>query len=165
MAEDRLQSLEIMRNASSYWLIDEPLYFYRPNPASTTNAGYNLDYFAQVCYVEEEVVSCMNDRKMLLKNWASYFLIYTSSALLGVRYNRELNASVRHSAYARMRDQEIFGLAAEIFPISSLSKIDAIRLSFLKEGRFVMLDLSMLPWRLGSSAKRLINAFRHANNN
>ena len=162
MAEDRLQSLEIMSNARSYWLIDEPLYFYRSNPTSTTNAGYNPDYFAQACYVEEEVLSCMRNRKMPLKSWASYFLAYTSSALLGIRYNRGLNVSARRAAYANMRGQEILRVAMENFPMNSLSKIDAMRLSLLKSGRFAALDLSMLPRRVGSGIKRLINIFRRA---
>lgn len=162
MAEDRLQSLEIMSGAKSYWLIDEPLYFYRPNPLSTTNANYDPGYYEQVCYVEDEVVSCMHDRKIPLKSWANYFLTYTSSALLGIRYNRGLTAPVRRAAYASVREQKILGVAMESFPMSSLSRIDAMRLSLLKEGRFAALDLSMLPWRVGSGAKRLVNTLRRA---
>ena len=47
MAEDRLQTLEIMRNADSFWLVDEPLYYYRPNPGSTTRSAYKPEYYLQ----------------------------------------------------------------------------------------------------------------------
>lgn len=160
MAEDRLQSLEVMRNARSYWLIDEPLYFYRPNPASTTNGGYDPAYFHQACYVEDEVVACMAERKMPLDDWARYFLGYSSSALLGIKYNRQLDAVERRAAYADMSGDRVLSVAMSICPMSFLSVVDALRLSLLKGGHFTLLDLSMLPWRVGSGAKRLGGALR-----
>lgn len=156
MAEDRLQSLEIMGGARSYWLIDEPLYFYRPNPASTTNAGYNPDYFAQACYVEEEVVAFMEGRGMPLGGWARYFLSYTSSALLGMRYNRSLNFKARRSSYASARSEHILEVASEHCGAGSLPKVDALRLRLLLENSYAALDASMLPWRIGSGIKRLV---------
>ena len=156
MAEDRLQSLEIMCGARSYWLIDEPLYFYRPNPASTTNAGYNPDFFAQACYVEEEVVAFMEGRGMPLGGWARYFLSYTSCALLGMRYNRSLNFKARWSSYASARSEHIVGLASEHCGAGSLPKVDALRLRLLLDNRYAALDASMLPWRIGSGIKRLV---------
>lgn len=156
MAEDRLQSLEIMGCARSYWLIDEPLYFYRPNPASTTNAGYNPDYFAQACYVEEEVVAFMEGRGMPLGGWARYFLSYTSSALLGMRYNRSLNFKARRSSYASARSEHIVELASEHCGVGLLPKVDALRLRLLLDNRYAALDASMLPWRIGSGIKRLV---------
>lgn len=155
MAEDRLQCLEIMSRARSYWLINEPLYFYRPNPSSTTNAGYNPAYFAQVCYVEEEVVAYMERRGMPLGSWARYFLSYTSSALLGVRYNRNLNFAARRDSYASVRGERIVGLAAERCAVGSLAKVDALRLRLMLDNRYTALDASMLPWRIGSAIKRL----------
>lgn len=155
MAEDRLQCLEIMSRAGSYWLINEPLYFYRPNPSSTTNAGYNPAYFAQVCYVEEEVVAYMKRRGMPLGSWAHYFLSYTSSALLGVRYNRSLNFAARRDSYVSVRGERILGLATERCAVGSLSKVDALRLRLLLGNRYAALDASMLPWRIGSAIKRL----------
>ena len=156
MAEDRLQCLEIMSGARSYWLINEPLYFYRPNPSSTTNAGYNPAYFAQACYVEEEVVAFMEGRGMPLGNWARYFLSYTSSALLGVRYNRRLNFAARRKSYASIRGEHIVRLATKHCGVGSLAKVDALRLRLLLDNRYTALDASMLPWRMGSGLKRLV---------
>lgn len=156
MAEDRLQSLEVMSSAKSYWLINEPLYFYRQNPTSTTNAGYNPDYFAQACFVEEEIVAFMEERGMPLEDWARYFLAYTSSALLGVRYNRSLNFTSRRCAYASFRREDIVRLAVEHCTAGSLAKVDTLRLRLLYDGRFAALDAGMLPWRIGSGLKRLI---------
>lgn len=155
MAEDRLQCLEIMSCARSYWLINEPLYFYRPNPSSTTHAGYNPAYFAQVCYVEEEVVAYMERRGMPLGSWAHYFLSYTSSDLLGVRYNRSLNFAARRDSYASVRGERILRLATERCAVGSLSKVDALRLRLLLDNRYTALDASMLPWKMGSAIKRL----------
>lgn len=159
MAEDRLQSLEIMRNAHTYWLIDKPLYFYRPNPASTTNANYDPAYYHQACYVEEEVIAHLIELGMALDDWARYFLEYTSHALLGIRYNRGLGKVERRNAYESSRGEHAFGLAMGHCPIASLSKVDMLRLLLLQEGRFSMLDASMLPWRIGSEVKRFLLPF------
>lgn len=156
MAEDRLQSLEVMSSAKSCWLINEPLYFYRPNPASTTNAGYNPDYFAQACYVEEEVVAFMEGRGMPLEGWARYFLSYTSCALLGIRYNRSLNFTARRISYALARSEHIVGFASKHCDLGLLAKVDALRLRLLLGNRYAALDASMLPWRIGSEIKRLV---------
>ena len=155
MAEDRLQSLEIMRNAHSYRLIDEPLYFYRPNPTSTTNAGYDPAFFSQACYVEEEVFEFMEGRGMPVDKWARYFLGYTSSALLGIRYNRGLDAAARRRAYAAVGTERAVGLALESCPVDSLPKVDRLRLGLLLAGRYAALDVSMLPWKVGSFLKHL----------
>lgn len=155
MAEDRLQSLEVMRDAKSYWLLDEPLYFYRPNPASTTNAGYDPAYYRQACYVEEEVTAFMKRRGMPLDGWARYFLGYTSSALLGVRYNRALDAAARRSAYSSVRGERVLGEAFEHCPDGTLPRVDELRVRLLRDGRLAALDASMLPWRIGSGVKRM----------
>ena len=160
MAEDRLQSLEVMRNASSYWLVDEPLYYYRPNSDSTTHAGYDPAYYRQACYVEEEVVEFMAGRGMPLADWARYFLGYTSSALLGVRYNRLLDAAARHRAYASARDERVLGIARENGGMAGLSRVDALRLSLLFDGKFAALDVCMLPWRIGSGLKGALRDMR-----
>lgn len=155
MAEDRLQSLEIMKRARSFWLIDEPLYYYRPNPGSTTNSVYDPSYFRQVCYVEGEVLEYLRDSGMKLDEWASFFLKYTSNALLGIRYNNKLNMASRCKAYACVRGENILNIAFEHCPACSLHMIDGFRLGLLNGGRYLALDVSMLPWRIGSSLKRL----------
>ena len=156
MAEDRLQSLEVMRDAQGYRLIDEPLYYYRPNPSSTTNDDYNPVYYRQACYVEDEVVAFMKARSMPLNGWARYFLGYTSNALLGIRYNRRLKASERRSAYMAVREEHVLNLAYEHCLVDSLGKMDELRLKFLQLGWSAALDASMLPWRIGSGLKRIL---------
>lgn len=161
MAEDRLQSLEIMGNAHSYWLIDEPLYFYRPNPESTTNAGFNPEYYRQACYVEEEVIAFMQKRNMKIDSWSRYFLQYTSRALLGIRYNRSLDGAERRLAYVDVRGEKSLAIAENNYEIGSLPGIDRVRLSLLRKGSFLALDLSMLPWRIGSDIKRIVVKLCH----
>lgn len=155
MAEDRLQSLEIMRNARSYWLIDEPLYFYRPNPASTTNGGYDPSYFHQTCYVEDEVLEFMHGRGIPIGEWAPYFLSAASGALLGIRYNGSLSRVERWVAYEAIGREHALGVAMGLRCNCNLSLIDGLRLSLMEEGKFRLLDLSMLPWKAGSVLKHL----------
>lgn len=155
MAEDRLQSLEIMRNARSYWLIDEPLYFYRPNPTSTTNGGYDPSYFHQACYVEDEVLAFMHGRGIPIGEWASYFLSATSGVLLGLLYNDSLGRTERWAAYEAIGREHALGVAIGLRGNCNLSFVDGLRLSLMEEGKFWLLDLSMLPWKVGSALKHL----------
>ena len=155
MAEDRLQSLEVMRGARSYWLIDEPLYFYRPNPASTTNGGYDPSYFHQACYVEDEVLAFMNGRGIPIGEWASHFLSATSGVLLGLLYNDSLGRTERWAAYEAIGREHALDVAMELRGNCDLSLVDGLRLSLMEEGKFWLLDLSMLPWKAGSGLKHL----------
>lgn len=53
--EDRLESLWIIESAKSYALLDEPLYYYRPNPASVTENAFKAEYFDDTLRVEAEI--------------------------------------------------------------------------------------------------------------
>ena len=160
MAEDRLQSLEIMRNARSYWLIDEPLYFYRPNPASTTNGGYRPTYFHQTCYVEDEVLTFINERGIPAGGWAAHFLSSASGALLGLRYNSTLSPDERRVAYKAIGRERVLEVAMGLRNEDDLSFVDELRLSLMEEKKFRLLDLSMLPWKVGSVLKHLPDSVR-----
>ncbi len=160
MAEDRLQSLEIMRNAGSFWLVDEPLYFYRPNPASTTNGGYDPAYFYQACYVEDEVLAFMDERGIPAGDWAAHFLSTASGALLGLRYNGTLSRAERWAAFEAIRREHALEVAMGLRDDSDLSAVDGLRLTLMEEKRFRLLDLSMLPWKAGSVLKHLPDSFR-----
>lgn len=153
MAEDRLQSLEIMRNAKNYWLIDEPLYFYRPNAASTTNAGYNPAFYRQTCIVEEQVLSFLEGRGMLLSEWAHGFLDLTSRVLLGIFYNVSLSKQARAAAYKSMCNEKVLLAAFSNYEYRKLPFAACLRLSLMKRGSFTALEASMLPWKIGSVAK------------
>lgn len=160
MAEDRLQSLEIMRNARSYWLIDEPMYFYRSNPASTTNGGYRPTYFHQTCYVEGEVLTFISERGIPVDGWAAHFLSSASGALLGLRYNSTLSRDERWAAYEAIGQERVLDVAMGLRNECGLSFVDDLRLSLMEEKKFRLLDISMLPWKAGSVLKHLADSVR-----
>lgn len=160
MAEDRLQSLEVMMGARAFHLIDEPLYFYRPNRASTTNAGYDPTYFRQQCYVEEEVLAFMRGRGMALDGWASYFLCHTSNVLLGLRYNSSIGRAGRMAAYGAVAGERAVREAMCFMGSVNLPAIVRARLSLLRAGRFSALDASMFPWKVGSVLKHTPDGWR-----
>lgn len=155
MAEDRLQSLEVMMGARSFVVVDEPLYFYRPNMTSTTNAGYEPSYFSQQCYVETEVLDFMRRRHMPLDGWATYFLELISGVLLGIRYNPFLSQVDRFDVYQSICKEHIVEIAMRFLESAALSKVNAVRLRLLRSHRFIFLDMSMLPWKCGSFIKGL----------
>ena len=156
MAEDRLQSLEIMRNASTYWLLDSILYFYRPAVTSTTGGRFDPAYYRQACYVEEEVFSYMVEHNMGVDPWARHFLGFTSRALLGIRYNETLGWVARRDVYESVRNEKILALALSLHSPGSLPWVDAFRLFLLRAGYFAALDVSLLPWKVGSLLKHLV---------
>ncbi|HIU05949.1 MAG TPA: glycosyltransferase family 2 protein [Candidatus Coprousia avicola] len=159
MAEDRLQSLEIMRNASTYWLLDSVLYFYRPAPTSTTGGRFDPAYYHQACYVEEEVFSYMMEHNMGVGPWARYYLEFTSRALLGIRYNGTLSWAARRDVYESVRNEKVLALAQSLHTRDSLPWVDAFRLLLLRAGYFAALDVSLLPWQVGSILKRFVKNF------
>lgn len=157
MAEDRLQSLEIMRNASTYWLLDSILYFYRQAPTSTTGGRFDPAYYRQACYVEEEVFSYMMEHNMGVDQWARHFLGFTSRALLGIRYNGTLSWVARRDAYESVRNEKILAVAQSLHSPDSLPWVDAFRLLLLRAGYFAALDVSLFPWKVGSILKHVVD--------
>lgn len=153
MAEDRLQSLEVMRNARTFLLLDEPMYFYRPNPESTTRSGYVPEYYRQICYVEDEILALMKEREMEMGEWAQHFLSLTCGVLLGLRYNSALGWDERRMAYQMVIDEHAFRVAAKLLPCCRPSCVDRTWLSLLEGGKFRFLDICMFPWKVGSSLK------------
>lgn len=156
MAEDRLQSLEIMAKAYSFRLINETLYYYRFNPTSTTNAGYDPVYFWQQCYVEAEVLDFMKKRDMPLKGWAAYFLGHISNVLLGIRYNSSLAKNDRIAVYESVVEEPVVCIAFSYLDQVHLPRVARGRLGLLSTKRFALLDTCMLPWKVGSVVKHLI---------
>ena len=68
-SEDRLQCAELLEAVSSVALINEPLYYYRPNPSSVTNAPYRLSSFEDALLVENlmDSLSAGRYRNMLAR--------------------------------------------------------------------------------------------------
>lgn len=77
MCEDRLEIAGVLAKANDFLLIDEPLYFYRQNPNSTTHRLFELEYCRQQSYVEKLVANLFSDEyeldelyKLFLRVWA-----------------------------------------------------------------------------------------------
>lgn len=153
MAEDRLQSLEVILEAKSFCLINEPLYDYRNNSGSTTRNSYLSDYFFQSCYVEEKVVSSLDDLGVSLADWAQYYLRQISSALRGICCNSRYGKAERHDIFDRMNTEVAVLTALQYGDFSRLPRLDKIKLSLLCGRRYVLLDLFMLPRVMGSKIK------------
>ncbi len=78
MCEDRLELAQVYLKAQSFFLLDEPLYYYRLNNSSTTHGFFRLDYCRQQSAVERTVDKLFsptgNDleaqRRLFLEVWA-----------------------------------------------------------------------------------------------
>ena len=57
MCEDRLEVLNVLLRTESATILDEPLYYYRPNSSSTTHLSFDIDFFFQKAMVESIVCS------------------------------------------------------------------------------------------------------------
>lgn len=160
MAEDRLQSLEIIVAASSFALADEPLYFYKENLGSTTRGAYKPEYFFQACYVEDRVRESLDDLGTRPEDWAAFFLRQTSSALRGICCNRGLTKIQRREVYERMNGEGSLLAAFRFGNFDALPFSARMKLGLLKKRRYALLDAFMLPRAAGSLAKYALNGAR-----
>lgn len=53
--EDRYEVFQVLKQAQSFFLINKPLYYYRPNNTSTTEKGYEPSHLKQISYVESQI--------------------------------------------------------------------------------------------------------------
>lgn len=78
MCEDRLELAQVYLKAHSFFLLDEPLYYYRPTNSSTTHGFFRLDYCRQQSDVERTVDKLFSptgdelkaQQKLFLEVWA-----------------------------------------------------------------------------------------------
>lgn len=160
MAEDRLQSLEIIANAGSFTLVDEPLYFYRENAGSTTHSSYKPEYFFQSCYVEERVWGMLSDLGVRSEDWAIFFLKQISSSLQGICCNRDLSWSQRHEVYKLMSNEPCLLAAFRYGNTSILPFPMRVKLALLRDQRYSLLDACMFPRAAASFVKHITISVR-----
>lgn len=160
MAEDRLQSLEIIAAAGSFALMDEPIYFYRENAGSTTHSSYKPEYFFQSCYVEERVWGMLGDLGVSPKDWAVFFLKQISSSLQGICCNRDLSRSQRHEVYKLMSKEPCLLAAFRYGNAGKLPFPMRVKLALLRDQRYTLLDAFMFPRAAGSFVKHVIISAR-----
>lgn len=156
MAEDRLQSLEVICNAKSFALLNEPLYLYRENGNSTTHSVYNPEYFFQSCYVEDCVLGMLDELGAKPEEWASFYFGQVSGALRGICCNRDLTKSERHDIYERMNNEDSLTAAFRYGHLEFLPFPVRLKLSFLWDRKYALLDLCMFPRALASFAKHAL---------
>ena len=143
MAEDRMLDMDFLPGAQSLALLDEPLYYYRPSETSITHAGYRPEYYLQVCEVESRVLAWLDDTGFDERAWAANFLRVTCNALLGLAYNRALDAAELNDVFEEVRVQGPYRRAFAADVLSLLSRYERAQLSLLESRRFKPLFLMM----------------------
>lgn len=97
LSEDFLQTLAIYDSAKTFCEIEDPLYFYRPNPKSTTNAAYQNSYY-------KDIVNAMTVADTYAEKWENE---YGCEGLLQGLAKKSLNSILNYAKYlAEKRDYE-----------------------------------------------------------
>lgn len=149
VSEDRLQSFEIVAAAQSFFLVDEPLYFYRPNPCSIIHSAYDSDYYHQACYVEGQLLRKMAMDETLISAWAAFFLRYISACIL--RYSRDYSDcpfDKKAMFFDSVMNEDVTRKALQYLDNAKIPSRDSFRLVLLALHKYRLLDISMMPWRL-----------------
>lgn len=84
MCEDRLEVAGALAKAQHFLLLDEPLYYYRPNPNSTTHRLFELGHCRQQSYVDAAIARLFPGEREVhlvhgefLKVWADDMCLIT----------------------------------------------------------------------------------------
>ena len=97
LSEDFLQTLAIYDSAKTFCEIEDPLYFYRPNPKSTTNAAYQNSYY-------KDIVNAMTVADTYAEKWETNTAAKASCRGLP---KKSLNSILNYAKYlAEKRDYE-----------------------------------------------------------
>lgn len=114
--EDRLQCIELIQNIDSCYLIDEPLYYYRPNQSSVTQSNYKYSYFEDALYVEakaNELLLPLFAGEPSLERNRKCFVSATVAMLLQLLFESSNDRSLRLQMYESIR---AYGLKLEVIP-------------------------------------------------
>lgn len=155
MAEDGLQKAEVLANATTFALLDRPLYLYRENEGSTITSPFKLSDFYDRVYVGCEIRKLLDVLDATEEMWACLFNINLSASLV------ELVRDTRYCKPERFRLYEEFRGAdgceeALAFAGSGLPKKDQICLLVFRGCRWLLLDWLLKGRCLASRIKNAL---------
>lgn len=136
--EDRLQCIEMFRNVRSCFLVNVPLYYYRPNEGSVTSRPYRLSYFEDFVFVESQAELLLGDL-VEHREGRNEFLCMTTPRNLQRLHDSTTNFSERLTSYRYARE---LCLNSGVFPVQSAavrSDCRAVYDAFIR-GRYRLLD-------------------------
>ena len=153
LCEDFLQTLFVYDRANSFLETKSPLYFYRPNPTSTTHSGFKDSHYV-------DVVAAMQKATRFAENWESQFSrknyvrgIAAKSLYSIVNYARDLSIDGKFDKLQELRASSFFCGSCSVCGAIKLLRPDRrLEVYLIKHGFFrVMRALSMLRLRLSSN--------------
>lgn len=143
MAEDRYQVLQIADKIKSIYLINEPLYFYRPNSESTTHSIYRYEYYEQICFVEQFALEKVKQWGCSLSDWAQLFQSISYGAIRSVRKTTK-RYKTRLDFYRRVLESTAYQYSREVLG-SARGRLDRkIANVLLQKKAFYILDAYLL---------------------
>lgn len=108
MCEDRLEVAGVLARASHYLLLDERLYYYRQNLASTTHRMFDLDYFRQQSRVESTIAELFSNSPAI-PGQRKQFLMMCADDMLRIARGRTVQSAAE--CYELIRSDEFFSRA------------------------------------------------------
>lgn len=154
MCEDRLEVAGVLAKASCILLLDEPLYYYRQNDASTTHGTFKLDYFLQQSYVESTIAELFAGYAALGGQQRQFLMLCADDMLRVVR-----GRTVREAAdfYKHIRNDAFFAGAYLSEGVVGQRGDHAALLRLLSAGRYSM---AVLAAKCLSAFKACIKGFQ-----
>ena len=139
MAEDGLQKAEVLANATTFALLDRPLYLYRETEGSTIMSPFKLSDFYDRVYVGCEIRKLLDVLDATVGMWACLFNISLSASLVELARDTRCGTPERLRYYEEFRGADGCEEALE-FAGSGLPKKDRVCLLAFRGCRWLLLD-------------------------
>lgn len=155
MAEDRLQKAEVFARASTFALLDKPLYLYKEISGSRMNSPFEASNFFDRVYVGCRIRELLDELGATEKMWAVSFNGYIVTSLFELAVDSHRNRRERIRLYMEFREAEGCDEALA-WVREGLAIRDAVCLCAFAARRWVLLDALLCGRCLISKTKRAL---------
>ena len=142
MCEDRLEMVGVLKAAQTFALLDKPLYYYRPNLASTTKGIFDFDYCRQQDCVENEVAnyfSTFDYNNYLLMLLRRHCLVLISHDMQLLTNGKSFQCLI--AEFEALSQLPWFSACLAEAPLNGLSFGVRLRLTLLRKKRYFLASL------------------------
>ena len=153
MCEDRLEAAGAILKANSFYLLDDPLYFYRENPDSTTHKKFEGDFCHQQAYIESSIAELFRGYGNALGRQKVLFLRLWSDDMRSLAHGHSCDELL--GCYTEMQSELFFRDAVETVGTECLRLDQVLLISLLYKGRLklAVCFAKILSWAKLISAK------------
>lgn len=133
--EDRLETLNTIRAAKSFYLHDENYYYYRENPESTTKTHPTIDSFRQITEIEKRIFAYALEQGLQTNDELTLYLKNIDNIIYSLSTNTKWKSTKNY--YVEINKNAFFKTASQKDRLYDLPLTSRLSIGSIHSGRLM----------------------------